>query len=161
MAIDELREYGLVDMSEGEIRDFLENQRVGILGLSDDPAPYMVPISYGFDGGDRLYITFLSGSASRKVRLTEATATARFLVYSVDTMYNWESVLLSGRIDPVPESEWDEVVAVLEDVWRPEILETAALSGEVVLYTFEIEERSGVKHQGLPPSLDPDWSADR
>lgn len=33
MSVDELREYGLTEMDDAEIRRFLSNQRVGVLGL--------------------------------------------------------------------------------------------------------------------------------
>jgi len=155
MSIDELRDYGLVEMTDPEIANFLASQRVGVLALPEADAPYLFPISYGFDGEDSLYFTYVSGSSSRKQRATDAAETASFLVFAVDTMYSWESVLLTGRLEPVSESAWDEVEALLADVWTPELFESASLSGDVELYEFRIEDRSGVKHQGLPPGLEP------
>ncbi|AEH39390.1 pyridoxamine 5'-phosphate oxidase family protein [Halopiger xanaduensis] len=156
MTIDELHDYGLMTMNDGEINGFLSSQRTGVLGLPAEDGPYLLPLSYGYDGDERLYFTYLVGSRSRKAELSEATDIARFLVYKVDTMYNWESVLLTGQLTPVPEAEWEALEERLSDVWRPAVLESAALSGELSIYEFRIEEQTGIKHQGLPPSLEPD-----
>ncbi|RKD88964.1 pyridoxamine 5'-phosphate oxidase family protein [Halopiger aswanensis] len=154
MTVDELREYGLLPMDDEEISGFLSSQRTGVLGLLAEDVPYLLPLSYGYDGEERLYFTYLVGSRSQKAELSEATDTARFLVYKVDTMYNWESVLLTGRLDPVPETEWDGLEELLNDIWRPSVLQSGALSGDVTIYEFRIDEQTGIKHQGLPPRLE-------
>ncbi|MFU8868345.1 pyridoxamine 5'-phosphate oxidase family protein [Natronococcus sp.] len=154
MSVDELREYGLVEMNDSEVRNFLSTQKTGVLGLPDEGAPYLIPLSFGYDGDSRLYFTYLLGSSSRKEALTERAEGASFLAFSVDTAYNWESVLLSGRISAVSESSWDELEEVLADVWRPSLLESASHSGEVAVYEFRIEEQTGIKHQGLPPAFE-------
>ena len=155
MSVDELREYGLAEMDVGEIRNFLTSQKMGVLGLPGEDGPYLLPLSYGYDGDRRLYFTYLLGAESRKEALTENADAATFLVHKVDTMYNWESVLLSGTIDAVPESEWDGLDETLRHAWRPSLFETATLSGSVKLYEFRIDDRTGIKHQGLPPALRP------
>ena len=155
MSIDELREYGLVEMDDSEVRSFLSSQKTGVLGLPDEGAPYLLPLSFGYDGDSRLYFTYLLGSSSRKAELTERAVGASFLAFSVDTMYNWESVLLSGRISSVSESSWDELEEILNDAWRPNLFESASRSGEIAVYEFRIDEHAGIKHQGLPPAFEP------
>lgn len=155
MSVDELQEFGLVEMDENEINGFLSGQKMGVLGLPGEDAPYLLPLSFGYDGDRRLYFTYLLGASSRKAKLSEMAETASFLVHKVDTMYNWESVLLSGTITTVAESEWDDLEEVLTDTWRPELFESATLSGEVAVYEFQIDDRTGIKHQGLPPGLEP------
>lgn len=107
-------------------------------------------------GHDRLYFTYLPGSKSRKNTLSEAADTAKFFVYKVDTPYNWESVRLTGRLAAVPEPEWDALEEISHAAWRPAVFESATLSGDVNVYEFRIDERTGIKHQGLPPGLGPD-----
>ncbi|ELY42262.1 pyridoxamine 5'-phosphate oxidase family protein [Natronorubrum tibetense] len=153
MSIDELREYGLEAMNDREIQQFLSSQKVGVLGLPDADEPYLLPLSFGYDGEERLYFTYLLGSSSRKGTMSEETDTASFLVYKVDTMYNWQSVLLTGALTTVPEAEWDELEDTMSEVWRPDLIETASLSADVELYEFRIREQTGVKHQGLPPGF--------
>ncbi|MXV64075.1 pyridoxamine 5'-phosphate oxidase family protein [Natronorubrum sp. JWXQ-INN-674] len=156
MSVDELQEYGLAEMTDEEIRSFLASQKTGVLGLPTDDAPYLLPLSFGYDGDTRLYFTFLQGSNSRKATLSETASGASFLVFAVDTLYNWQSVLLSGRISAVPESAWDELEELLEDVWRPALLESASLSGDIDVYEFRVDDQTGIKHQGLPPALERD-----
>lgn len=155
MSVDELQEYGLAAMDDDEISNFLDARNFGVLGLHDDDAPYLLPLSYGYDESERLYFTYLEGSTSRKATLTEAAGAASFLVFAVDTPYSWESVLLSGPLSVVPESERDGIEDHLADAWRPAVLENADVSGDVRVFELRIEEQSGIKHQGLPPALEP------
>lgn len=155
MSVDELREYGLAEMNGEQIWRFLSNQRVGVLGLPGEEVPYLLPLSFGYDGDARLYFTYLTGSRSRKKTLSDRTDAARVLVFKVDTMYNWQSVLLTGTLDEVPESEWGALEEILSGAWRPSLFERASLSGDVVVYEFQIENQTGITHQGLPPALEP------
>ncbi|SER86358.1 pyridoxamine 5'-phosphate oxidase family protein [Natrinema salaciae] len=156
MSVDELRAYGLVEMDDGELRQFLSSQRTGVLGLPGDDAPYLLPLSFGYDGDERLYFTYLLGSSSRKKTLSERADVAKFLVFKVDTMYNWQSALLTGTISEVPESDWDALEETLSGAWRPSLFDSATLSGDVAVFEFRIEEQTGIKHQGLPPALEAD-----
>lgn len=161
MSIDELREYGLVRMTDDEIRGFLSSQTVGVLGLPASPAPHLLPMSFGYDGDSSLYFTYLVGTESRKVELSERADAAGFLVYRVDSTFNWESAFLIGTLEEVPESEWDAVQEVADQAWRPSVLQTAELSGGVTVYEFRIEEQSGIKHTGLPPEIATDGDENR
>ncbi len=154
MTIDTLEAAGLTRMDDSNIAAFLSNQRVGVLGLPTGNGPYMIPLSFGYDGDRSLYFTFIGGSASRKQQLTEAAADATVLVYKVESMFHWESVLLQGGIEAVPESEWDELADVLDTAWRPELLEDAIEDGDIAVYRFHIDEKEGLRHAGLPPAFE-------
>ncbi|AQL44585.1 pyridoxamine 5'-phosphate oxidase [Halorientalis sp. IM1011] len=154
MTIDELGAYGLEQLTDDEIEAFLGNRRMGVLGLPTGNGPYMLPLSFGFDGSSQLYFTYVRSGESRKERLSERAEHASFLAYSAESPYNWESVFLTGRLDEVPESEWDDIHDLLADAWRPGVIEEAAASADIAVYRFLIEERSGVKHTGLPPGFD-------
>ena len=91
MSIDELEQFGLVRMDDAEIRSFLASQGTGVLGFPTADAPYLLPMSYGFDGESRLYFTYLVSSESRKATLSERTDVASMLVYKADTKFNWQS----------------------------------------------------------------------
>lgn len=153
MTVDALREAGLERMDDTAVRDFLSGQRVGVLGLPTEGAPYLVPLSFGYDGEGALYFTYVGGADSRKRILTDRADAATVLVYSVDSMFNWESVVLSGHIEAVPEPEWDDLQDVLGSAWRPELFETAIEQGEMSIYRFRIDEQVGIKHTGLPPGF--------
>ncbi len=59
--------------------------------------------SLGRNAGNSPWSTADPITPSRKETLSEDADAASFLVYKVDTVYNWESVLLSGTIDAIPD----------------------------------------------------------
>jgi hypothetical protein len=154
MTVDELERYGLERMDDAAIRGFLSSQSTGVLGLPGEDAPYLLPMSFGFDGESTLYFTYVLGAESRKAALTEGAATARFLVYRADTAFNWESVLLSGAIESVPADEQEAVLETVRMAWRPDLFERASGSEAVGLYRFRVEDWTGIKHTGLPPAFE-------
>lgn len=159
MTIEDMEQYGLTRMTEGEMRDFLTNQRMGVLALPAADAPYVVPMSFGYDGESTLYFTFVGGPDSRKRALIERAETVRFLTYVAKSAFDWESVMLTGSVERVPERRWAEIRDVLDTAWRPEVFEAARESEDVVVYRFEAAESTGIKHTGLPPGFDTDESS--
>lgn len=154
MTTDELREYGVVPMDDDEIRGFLSSQTVGVLGLPTDGAPIMRPLSFWFDGDDRLYFLYIVGASSRKDASSIEADVARFLVYRAETRFNWRSVLLTGRIDEVPDADREAVADVMDLSGRPDVLARASESEDTKLYQFVVDEQSGIKHLGLPPGFE-------
>lgn len=155
MSVEELRAYGLEQMGDDEIRGFLSSQGLGVLGLPTEGAPYLFPLSYDYDGEDCLYFTYLVGEGSRKRRLSERTETASFLVFSADSMFNWESVLLTGRLRQRRPEEPEGPREGSQRAWRPDLFRRADLSGGIEVFVLDIEERSGIRHTGLPPGMEP------
>lgn len=154
MSTDELEAAGMARMTDEEIRNFLSNQNTGVLGLPDDAGPYMLPMSFGFDGESSIYFSFVLGSSSRKEDLSDRAESARFLVYQATSPFNWQSVMLDGRIDVVTDAEWDELKEDISVVWRPELFERAEPTRGAKVYEFQIEDWNGIKHTGLPPAMD-------
>lgn len=151
--LDDLDEYGITRMTDAEIAGYLASQSVGVLGLPAEDAPSMRPMSFGFDGDSRLYFLYVLGTESRKAELSERAGTARFLVYSAETPFNWRSVLLTGTLGAVPDDERDAAEAALRDAWRPDVFERASAAEATSLARFDVEERTGVRHLGLPPGF--------
>jgi nitroimidazol reductase NimA-like FMN-containing flavoprotein (pyridoxamine 5'-phosphate oxidase superfamily) len=154
MAIEDLRDYGIVRMDDEAIRGFVASHGVGVLGLPADGAPLLRPMSYGFDGESALYFLYVLGSGSQKAALSTEGVAARFLVYSAETPFNWRSVLLRGALHRVPDEERASVAATAEMGWRPTAFEAAGETENTALYEFRVEEWSGVKHTGLPPQFE-------
>lgn len=154
MTVDELAEYGMEPMDDKTIRSFLSAQSVGVLGISTDSEPLLRPLSFWFDGDSALYFVYVLGDESRKEMLSNTTEMARFLVYSAETPFQWRSVLLSGSLSEIPESERSAVLADMEIRWRPDLFDRASFSEPTALYRFDIAEQTGIKHLGLPPGLE-------
>lgn len=154
MTVDELGDYGAKRMTDEEIDGYLASQSVGVLGLPTDGAPSMRPMSFGYDGSKTVYFLYLLGDESRKRELSDRTETARFLVYSAEATFNWRSVLLTGRMRELSDDETAAAREVLDGAWRPDVFERAQATARTRLYRFDIEERTGLKHLGLPPGFD-------
>lgn len=143
---------GLGRMDDEAIRDFLESHSVGVLGLPSRAGPYLVPMSFALGGADSLYFTYVGEEDSRKRRLSERADTARFLVYDAPSQFVWESVMLTGTLERVPEAELDDVDR-LADGWRPAVVESAVAEDAVTVYRFETDSWDGVRQTGLPPGF--------
>jgi nitroimidazol reductase NimA-like FMN-containing flavoprotein (pyridoxamine 5'-phosphate oxidase superfamily) len=153
MTVDELGEVGIERMNDREIREFLTSRGVGVLGLPAEDGPYLIPMSFGFDGDAALYFTFLVGASSRKADLADRAERARFLVYDARSAFTWQSVVLTGEIDEVPPAEFEAVAETMHNAWRPALFEDAELTRGVSVYRFEVADRVGFKHTGLPPGF--------
>lgn len=160
MTIEGLKAFGLREMDEGQIRDFLANQGMGVLGLPVDGVPYLLPMSFGYDGESRLYFSFFLGEESRKRELSDRAEHASFLVYSADSPFFWESVALEGTIDEVAGDAWDDHAAAMDNAWHLQLFERAETPGRVELYEFTITDQRGLAYTGLPPGLREDGPAD-
>ncbi len=147
MSVEEIRGTGAVQMDDEEVQEYLLSEGVGVLGLPTGDAPYILPMSFGYDGDSRLYFTFLLfGLHSRKVELSDQAETARFLVYHAESMYDWQSVLLTGTIQKVPEDEWDRLQDAMENAWHPDLFAAASPMRGIRGYQFRINEQVGIKH---------------
>lgn len=145
MVVDEFVEYGMHRMDDDDIRQTLSNQSVGVLGLPAESAPCLRPLSYWFDGESTLYFVYVLGADSRKVALSDRGGLARFLVYRVETTFNWRSVLLTGTLERVPEDERGDIEERMDVSWRPELFERETGSENTGIYRFRIEDATGIK----------------
>lgn len=147
MSLADIRQSGAMRMNEEELQQHLLNKGFGILALPHDDAPYVLPMSFGFDGESRLYFTYLLfGTQSKKEELTRQAELARFLVYSADSMYDWWSVLLEGTIEKVPHDDWDALREAMENAWHPDLFAAATPMRGMAGYQFNITDRTGIKH---------------
>lgn len=160
MTITELEAYGMEQMDDDEIDQILSTQDVGILGLPGEEAPGLRPLTFWFDETDTLYFLYVLGASSRKAELSDRADIARFLVYRVETTFNWRSALLTGRIERVPDAEQEAIKAEMDIPWRPDVFERASESEDTRVYKFEIDEQAGIKQLELPPELRTDASGE-
>ncbi|MFQ3318527.1 MAG: nitroimidazol reductase NimA-like FMN-containing flavoprotein [Natronomonas sp.] len=146
MPTDELDDLHGETLSNAERDAFLEASGVGVLALADGDDAYGLPISYGYDGeAERLFFVFLKpGAESRKEAYAEATDSASFVVYDVDSEHEWTSVVLDGELRPVDEHEWDDLSTVLErNAWYPDLFSAADPDRGIDGWELVIENASG------------------
>ncbi|MEF8784350.1 MAG: pyridoxamine 5'-phosphate oxidase family protein [Haloarculaceae archaeon] len=154
MTIETLMASGMEAMDREEIGQFLTSQGFGVLGLNAGAVPYLLPMSFGYDGEDRLYFTYVVDEDSQKERLSDEADKAAFLVYKAPAAFQWQSVVLGGTIEFLPPERWDEYQSVKGNAWRPDIFLEAEIDAAVRVYQFHIEEREGYKHTGLPEGFE-------
>lgn len=152
MTIDELSEHGMHRMDDQEIEQFLSIQSLGVLALPAEDEPYQVPLSYGYDGGSKLYFFYVVGKESRKQELSEQAQSASFLVYTAETAFHWRSVSLKGTLRALSEDERADVTDAQMPTWRPKLIETASEREATRFWEFRIEESTGISHDTEPPS---------
>ena len=98
-------------MDESAIEERLRETETGVLSLSRDNESYAVPMAHYYDG-DGLYVRLGVTDGSRKQAFIEATETACYVCYGTEAtddpreIDSW-SVMLTGRLSEVPQSEYD------------------------------------------------------
>jgi nitroimidazol reductase NimA-like FMN-containing flavoprotein (pyridoxamine 5'-phosphate oxidase superfamily) len=160
MSTDETYPVGVTRMEDSEIRSFVSHRNVGVLGLPDTDTPYVIPMSYDFDGEDNLYFTFVLGEDSHKEDLSDRADRGSFLVYDATSAFIWESVAMTGEIGELSSEERAEVADSLGNAWRPDAFKNTDPSWETTLYRFRIRETVGLKGTGLPAGLEDDPGGD-
>ena len=155
MLEDIIEESNTARMSDAQIREYLLAQGVGVLGLPDAEFPYLIPMSFGYDGGTTLYFTYVVGEESQKADLTEAAEAATFLAYSAESAFSWRSVVLTGTVTEVPQNEWARHAEMMDDnAWHPDIFERAMETERIRIYRFDVDDWSGIRHTGLPSGFE-------
>jgi nitroimidazol reductase NimA-like FMN-containing flavoprotein (pyridoxamine 5'-phosphate oxidase superfamily) len=88
----------------------------GSIRFSEVVRSYAVPISFGYDGGDRLYFFMIRfGDSSRKAEFVDNTEEAGFVVYEVESSTRWRSVVAAGEINQVPENDRETMEEMMYD----------------------------------------------
>lgn len=145
-----LEESAAVSMNESQMESLLTEEGIGILAFPTDDLPYIIPISFGYDGGSTLYFVFLLfGTESRKEELANETERCRFLVYRAESAYRWQSVSLIGHIRVVGDDEWDALQNAMENAWQSNIFSAAHPMRGIEGYRFEIESWTGIRQQDV------------
>ena len=139
--------HGLVgaEMEASAIDDALVEIGTGVLSMSADGVPYGVPISFGYDGDDRLYFVFLAQSVElRKESYAERSELASFTAYDVDADGSWRSVIVSGSLDRITIDEWDAArEALAGNAYRSNQFEKYEIDENPNVWALDIDDRSG------------------
>lgn len=134
-------------MTDAEIDALLAEVGFGVLSMSLDGVPYGVPLSFGYDGDDRLYFVFLGHSdEGRKTEYAERADLASFLAYDVAGADDWRSVIVEGSLDRITIDDWEAAREALgENGWRPRLLTDIDPDQDPRVWALEVESRSGRK----------------
>ena len=141
----------LGQLDQVQIDDVLRSESIGRLACVADGWPYVVPITYVYDG------EFVYGHSSEglKLRATRAEPRVCFEVEQIRSPMNWRTVVLRGRFEQLWRDDEERVLNLLRTKFTGvETSETAMLHMQEnahrragirrsALFRIRIEEVSG------------------
>ena len=131
-------------LGEREARDFLQNHQIGHLGCNSEGEPYVVPISYWFDG-EFVYSHSLPG---HKISTMRKHPLICLQVEMIQDAYNWQSVIAFGVYEEITIPEERERILTLLFQQLPQLtpVESRMIRGtaELIVFRLEIERITGV-----------------
>ena len=102
-------------MDAEERAAFLQEQGTGTLSLANRGEAYGIPVSFGYDG-ERLYFFLIRfGEGSEKLDFAEMTTRACFSTYTFDDQHHWQSVVVRGSLERVPQNRADAAEEAMTD----------------------------------------------
>jgi hypothetical protein len=130
-----------------EARDLLRAGRLGHLGCCAENKPYVIPVSYLFDG-DHIYVHALPG---QKISLMRANPQVCLQVDEISDEYNWRSVIAFGRYEEITDpGERDLILGSLfKRLPHLTPVESKMTKGlpEVIVFRIRIENITGVSER--------------
>jgi uncharacterized protein len=96
-------------LNDVEIRNILSSQVIGRLACTDGKQPYIVPVTYTYDG------TFIYGQTNEgtKLKMLRKNPNICFEVDRMVDMRNWQSVIVYGKFEELKEEEEKEAREIL------------------------------------------------
>lgn len=138
-----------IEMSTDEAEDVLRRQGFGVLSLARDSEAYGIPISFGYDGENLYFVLLRPGEESKKEAFLRETETASFLVYDVAGKHDWQSVIATGRVEPVDDDEWSAVRDALDaNAWFPSLFSETEPMQDILGWKFVVSEMTGQRASG-------------
>jgi uncharacterized protein len=136
------------EMTREEIDELLGRHETGVLALARSDEPYAIPISYGFDAGERtFYMRLVSTPESQKRRFLASNPSARLVVYEEEGAGSvYRSVVATGTLEEIPPNELTvETIEQYGEAKRPlfEIWGRSKADLDIQLYRFVPEVLSG------------------
>ncbi|GAB2806600.1 pyridoxamine 5'-phosphate oxidase family protein [Ferruginibacter profundus] len=97
------------ELTNMQIQNVLSSRVIGRLACCDDMQPYIVPVTYVYDG------TYIYGQSNEglKLQLLRKNPNVCFEVDTMTDMRNWESVVIYGRFEELSGEDADKARAVL------------------------------------------------
>lgn len=98
-------------LSDTKIQDILSSQVLGRLACTDGKQPYIVPVTYTYDG------KYIYGQTNEgmKLKILRKNPTVCFEVDMMTDMRNWQSVVVYGKFEELKNKEGEEARKILFD----------------------------------------------
>lgn len=130
----------LGQLNEQQINNLLGSQVVGRLACTDSIQPYLVPVTYAFDG------KYIYGQTNEgmKLNLLRNNPNVCFEVDAMTNMANWQSVIVRGRFEELKDNEAEDALAILKNRVFP-MMTSATVDGEQHEVETELDDSNRIK----------------
>ena len=105
----------LGELDAAQIEELLHGEVIARLGCVSDGRPYVVPVTYVYDG---TYV-WGHGMDGAKLRAMRARNEVCVEVENVDDLSNWRSVIAWGTYEECHGADWDTGMALLVERIMP------------------------------------------
>ncbi len=99
------------ELTKSEITGILQSQNIGRLGCTDGKHPYVVPITYFFDGNH----IYCQSEEGKKIKIMRKNANVCLQIDIVNSMRNYKSILIYGKFEELKNEEAIKASALLEE----------------------------------------------
>ncbi|GHN02679.1 hypothetical protein WSM22_41680 [Cytophagales bacterium WSM2-2] len=142
------------ELTNNQIDQVLHSQAVGRIACYTNDKPYIVPVTYAFDG-EYLYLHSREGM---KIKMMRKNPVVCFEVDIIENMANWRSVIIWGRYEELKkETDRQRAAKILKERVLPlQTSETVSRPAEgtnpplvvekkqrAIIYRIRITEKTG------------------
>lgn len=130
----------LGQLNDQQMNNLLASQVVGRLACTDSQQPYLVPVTYAFDG------TTIYGQTNEgmKLSLLRKNPNVCFEVDVMMDMANWQSVVVRGRFEELTNEAANNARLVLYNRVFP-LMTSATVHGEQHEVEHELDDDNRIK----------------
>ncbi len=93
-------------LDEFQMDALLRSEILGRIGCTKEDSPYVIPLTYAYDGKT----LYCHTSEGKKIDLLRRNPSVRFQVDKVFDLKNWQSVIVNGEYKELRGSDADEAV---------------------------------------------------
>lgn len=130
----------LGELNEQQMNNLLASQVVGRLACTDSTQPYLVPVTYAFDG----YYIYGQTNEGMKLGLLRNNPNVCFEVDTMTNMANWQSVIIRGRFEELSDNEAENARVILRNRVFP-MMTSATIDGEQHEVETELDDSNRIK----------------
>lgn len=131
----------LGELKEAQIENILNSQVIGRLACTDGKQPYVVPVTYRYDGK---YI-YGQSNEGMKLKMLRKNPNVCFEVGWMTDMRNWESVLVYGQFEELNEKEAKKASEIFFDRMFP-LMTSSTIHAHQHAVTGKVDDSTRVKY---------------